>query len=147
MMINDNDVTLCGPTPHLGNEALLPCRAFLAGAGIGAGVEFVPERACLRKVGEFCAVARLRGLLPGRNDAVLLDFVKPVENWLIGEIVKLPAAQIVVASFHVADAESTIAFREERLLEEGNIFVEELLLEVLGACGNDHALAGANRRH
>ena len=40
-----------------------------------------------------------------------------------------------------------IAVREERLLQERNVFVEELLLQIFCAGGDDDALARANHRH
>src|SRR5579859_451048 len=147
MMVDDNDVAFKSAAPHLCNETFLPCRTFLAGAGIGARVELVPECAGFGQICEFGTVAGLRGLLPGSDHAVLLNLIKAVQNWLIGKIVELPSAQIIVAAFHVADAEPAVAVREERLFEKGDVLVEKLFLQVLGAGGDDHALAGADRGH
>ena len=57
MMIDDDDVALGGAAVHLGDKAFLPGAAFLAQAGVGAGVEFVPESAGLGQGREFSAVA------------------------------------------------------------------------------------------
>src|SRR5581483_9916673 len=118
-----------------------------AGAGVSACIEFVPERAGLRQIGEFGAIAGLGGLLPGSDGSILLNFIKAVQNWLVRKVVQLLATEIIVAAFHVADAERAIAIGKERLLEKWNIFVKQLLLQVLGACGNDHALSRADRWH
>ena len=74
-----------------------------------------------------------------------------MRNWLIssspfsigcvGQVVQLLAAKIIAAALHVADPQLA-----EVLLEEGNVFVEELLLQGLGAGGDDDALAGADHR-
>jgi hypothetical protein len=89
----------------------------------------------------------LGGLLPGSDGSILLNFIKAVQNWLIRKVVQFLATEIVVASFHVADAKGAIAVGEERLLKKWNIFVKQLLLQVLGAGGDDDAFARADRRH
>src|SRR5208282_360062 len=117
MMIDDDDVALGRATAHLGDEAAVVLLAFLAEAGVGAGIELVPEGACLGQFGEFGAISGLRRLLPGGDSAVVFDFFQSAEHGLIGEIDELFAAQIIVASLHVADAELAVAFGEERALE------------------------------
>ena len=89
----------------------------------------------------------LRDLLPGRDGAVVLDLLQAAEHGLIGQVVELLAAQIVVASLHVADFELAFAVGKKRLLEKRDIFMEELFLQILGSGRNDDALAGANDRH
>ncbi len=74
-----------------------------------------------------------------------------MRNWLIssspfrtgcdGQVVELLAAKIIAAALHVADAQLA-----QMLLQKRNIFVEELLLQCLGAGRDDDALAGANDR-
>ena len=113
---------------HFGDEAAVVFLAFLSEASVGAGIELVPERARLGQFGEFGAVAGARRLFPRRDGAVVFDLFESAEDGLIGEIDQLFAAEIVVASLHVADAELPVAFGEERTLECGDIFEEELLL-------------------
>ena len=69
------------------------------------------------------------------------------EHGLIGQVVELLPAQIVVAALHVADLQLAFAVGKQRLLEEGHVFEEELLLQILCAGRNDDALAGANDGH
>ena len=76
----------------------------------------------------------------------MLDLLQPTEHRLVGQVVELLAAQIVVAPFHVADAQFALAVRKKRLLEKWDILVEELFLQILRAGGDDHALAGTNHR-
>src|ERR1700676_196117 len=107
MVIDDDDVALHAAAAHLGDEAPLPLAAFLSDAGVGAGIEFVPERARLRKFGKFGAVAGRSSFLPSGDSAVLLDLFQSAKHRFIGEVVKLFAAQIIVAALHVADRETT----------------------------------------
>src|SRR5580692_3203037 len=100
MMIDDDDVALGGATAHLGNEAAIIFFAFLAETGIGAR---------LGQFGEFGAVPGLRCFLPGGDGAIVFDLFESAEHGLIGEIDELFAAKIIVASFHVADAELAIS--------------------------------------
>src|SRR5580693_4724987 len=120
MMIDDDDVALGGATAHLGNEAAIIFFAFLAETGIGARIEFVPKGARLGQFGEFGAVPGLRCFLPGGDGAIVFDLFESAEHGLIGEIDELFAAKIIVASFHVADAELAISVGKKRLLERGN---------------------------
>ena len=74
-----------------------------------------------------------------------------MRNWLISsspfstgcvrQVVKLFAAEIIAAALHVADAQFA-----QMLFEKRNVFVEQLLLQGLGAGRDDDALARANDR-
>src|SRR5437660_8519000 len=77
----------------------------------------------------------------------MLNLLKPAQHRLPREVVKLLAAQVIVASFHAADAKLAITFGKEGLLKKWNVFLEKLLLQVLGPCRNDHALTRADHRH
>ena len=147
MMVDDDDVALHRPAVHLGDEAAVPGAALLSQAGVGTGVELVPESAGFRKRCQFGLVSRLRDLLPGRDGAVVLDLLQTAEHGLIGKVIQLLAAQIVVASLHVADLELAFAVGEKRLLEKRDILMKELFLQILGSGRNDDSLAGANDGH
>ncbi len=68
------------------------------------------------------------------------DFFEAGKDGFALGVVDFLAAGVVGTALHVADAELV----GEVLLEEGDVFVEELFLEVLGA-GRDHdALGGEN---
>jgi len=138
MVIDDDQVGLKGAAAHLGDEAAAVIGACGAEAGVGAGVELVPEGGGFGEGGKLGAVAGFSDLLPLGNLAVLVDFVQSRQNGLIAEREELAAAKIVGAALHVADAQ----FAEEGF-EEGDVAEEELVLEGLGACRDDDALAGA----
>ena len=141
MMVDDDDVALGGAAAHLGNEAAVELLALRADAAIGARVELGPQMAVLRQVGQLGAVAGFGRLLPVADDAELVDLLQPVQHRLRGEVVELLAAEIIAAALHVADAQLA-----EMLAQERNVFEEELLLQGLGAGGDDDALARANDR-
>ena len=135
MVVDDDDVGLECLAPHGGDEAALPVGAGLAEAGFGAGVEFVPEGGGLGERVDFGAVAGFGGLFPGGDVVELVDLFKAVEEWVVSERVEFVAAEIIAAAFHVADLQRT-----QEGFEEGDVFEEELFLEIFGAGGDDDAL-------
>src|SRR6266550_5253683 len=147
MMIDDDDVALHRPAVHFGDKTSIPRAAFLAETGVGASVELVPERARFRQRCQLRPVARLRVLLPCSNRAIVLNLVEAARHWLIRQIVELFTTEIISAPFHVADAQLAFAVRKQRMLEKGNVFIEELLLQILCSCGDDDPFARANPRH
>src|SRR5258708_4033058 len=147
MMVDDDDVALRRPAVHFGDEALVPRTALLSQASVRARVQFVPQGARLWQRRQLRPVAARGGLLPRGNRAILLDFVQAAEHRLTCEVVELFAAQIVVSSLHVADAQLPIALGKKRLLKKWDIFVKQVLLQILGARGYEQPLAGANYRH
>ncbi len=70
------------------------------------------------------------------------DFFQAVQDRLAIGIVDLLAAGEVGAALHVTDLQRAV----EMLLQKRNVFVEKLLLKILGTRRNDHALAGQQRR-
>ena len=140
MVIDDDEVGFEGAAAHLGDEAAAVVGTSGAEAGVGAGVELVPESAGFGEGGKLSAVAGFGDALPLGNLAVLVDLVEARENGLVAEGEELAAAEVVGAALHVADAQ----FAEEGF-EERHIAEKELVLECLGAGGNNDALTGAER--
>ena len=58
------------------------------------------------------------------------------------QLIKSMQAQVVRATFHVGLRKGHAECRAER----GDVFEEDLLLEILGAGGHEHALTAQNRR-
>ena len=98
----------------------------------------LPQRARLGHSGELGAVAGFGGLLPLGNLAVLVDLFQAGKNRLVAQGDQLVAAEVVGAALHVADAQVA-----QQRFEEGNVAEVELVLQGLGAGGDDDALAGA----
>ncbi len=63
----------------------------------------------------------------------MLDLFQSAEHRLAGQIEKFLAAEIVVASLHVADAQLALCITEQRPLQRRDVLKEELLLQILRA--------------
>src|SRR5215468_9044160 len=109
MMVDDDNVTLHRPPPHLGDETSLPRAALLTQATLSSGIELVPEKACFRQRYQFRPVSGLGSFLPGRDRAVVLNFLESRQYGVFGQVIKLFPAKIVVTPLHVADAELVLA--------------------------------------
>ena len=107
----------------------------------------MPESARFRQARDLRAVTRLGMLFPFRNGLVLLDLGEFPEDRLIFEVIELLPTEIIIASFHVTDAQLTFNGRsgEQNLFQKRNIFIEELLLQILRARRDDYTFAGTNR--
>ena len=143
MVIDDDDVAFVRAPVHFGEEAALELLALLAGAEIAASVHLLPGGAGFGQRLDLGAIAGGGGLLPFADDLKVGDFFQAVQNRLAIGVVDLLAASEVGAAFHVADLQGPV----EMLLQKRNVFVEKLLLQILGAGGDHHALAGEQRRH
>ena len=107
-------------------------------ASIGAGVELAPKGTRFGHAGKLGAIAGFGFLLPLGDLAVLVDLFEAGQDGLVTEGEELVPAEVVGAALHVADAEVA-----EEGFEEGDVAEVELVLERLGAGGDDDALAGA----
>jgi hypothetical protein len=97
----------------------------------------------LREIRDFGAVAGFGGPFPFADNLKIGDFLQPCQDRFTLRVVDFLAAGVVGPAFHVADAKLI----GEVLLQEGNVFEEELFLKVLRAGGNDDALTGQDRGH
>src|SRR5215469_6277654 len=147
VMVHDDDVALHRPPVHLGDEAFLERTAPLPQAGVGARIQLPPQGARLGQRCQLRPVASPSRLLPGGDRPVLLNRIEPIQHRLIRQVVELFPAQIVVTPLHVADVQLAFAMGKKRLLEGGDVLVEKLLLQILGAGGNDDAFSGSNHGH
>src|ERR1700733_12976476 len=143
MVIDDDDVALVRAAVHFGEKAALELLALLAGAEFAAGVHLQPGGTGLGQRFDLGAIASSGGLLPFANNLKVGDFFQAVENGFAVGVVDLLTAREVSAAFHVADLQGPI----EMFLQERDVFVKKLLLQILGAGGNDDALAREQRRH
>ena len=150
MMIHNDDVAFDRLAPHFRDEAAFPLAAILPQAGVRARIQLVPQHAGFGKFGQLGAVARLRSFFPRHHRAILLNLVKSAQHRLLGQVVKLLAAQIVVATLHVTNRKPSARSRQpakQRLLQKRHILVKKLFLQILRSRGDDHALARANYGH
>jgi hypothetical protein len=138
VVVDDDDVAFGGTLPHQREKAAVKLLALLSSAKVAARVELRPDRAVFRQCPDLAAVAGFGGLLPIADDFEIHHLFKTVENGLLLAVVELLAAEVVLAPFHVAHAQRF----GEVLLQKGDVLEVELLLQVLGAGGDHHALAG-----
>ena len=142
VVVDDDDVAFLGALVHQGEEAALEVGALLPGAQLAARVELGPGRAVLGQLPDLGAVAEFGGLFPLADNLEIGDLFEAGKHRLLIGVVDFLAAGVIVAALHVADLERP----REVFLEERHVLEEELFLKVLGARGNDDALARKQRR-
>ena len=137
VVVDDDDVALGGPLVHQGDEAALEIGTLLAGAQVAARVHFGPRGGVFGQGLDFRAVAEFGGLLPFADDFEIGHLFQAGEHGLFFGVVDFLPAGVVIAALHVADFQRP----REMLLEKRDVFEKQLLLEILGAGGDHHALA------
>src|SRR6476469_2948191 len=119
MVVDDDDVTLSRAAVHLRDKATVPLLAFLSGAALRARVKLLPKLCGFRQTFQFGAVTALGRLFPFGDLAVLLNLLQSAQHWLVRKIVKLLPTKIIIAAFHVANAQlPQMLFQEWDILEE-----------------------------
>ena len=142
MMIHDHEIRGGGALAHARDEALVVPRALGAEAGLGGCGDLVPEGQVLREVLQLGAIAGL-----GARRPLFDDRKKDVMNYrragrAASQLIHPVQAEIVRAALHVGRGERD----PERVTQRRNVLEVDLLLEVLGAGRDEHALAAENRR-
>ncbi len=143
VMIHDDDVALVRAPVHLGQKAALELLALLARAQVAPSVQLLPSGARFGQRLDLGAIARGGGLLPLADDLKIGHFFQTAQHGLALGVVDLLPAGEVRAALHVTDLQRPV----EMLLQERNVFVEKLLLQILGPGGHHHALARKQRGH
>ncbi len=87
------------------------------------------------------AIAGFGGLFPVANDLEIRDLFQAAQHRLLLGVVDLLAAGVVGAALHVGRAQLSHV-----LLQKGDVLEVELLLQILGAGGDDDAFAGKDGR-
>ncbi len=143
MVVDDDDIGFRGALVHQGDKAALILLALRSRAEFGARVDLAPGSAVLGKSSNFRPVPRLRGQLPVANNLKVRDFFQPRKRGRILRVIDLLAAGVVAAALHVTDPQRPV----ENVFQKGNVAKEKLLLEGLGAGGNNHPALRQQRRH
>ena len=138
VVVDDDDVRRQRPALHFGDETAFELGAFLAGAEFAAGVHLGPGGGGFRERLDLGPVAGFRVLFPLADDLEIGDLFQAGEDRLPLGVVDLLAAGVVGPALHVADAKLV----GEVLLQERDVFEEQLLLKVFGAGGDHDPLAG-----
>ena len=135
MMIDDNHVRFVRPLVHCGDEAILEFGALLAGAGIAPRVEPMPQIGVIGQKIQLSAIASLRQFLPVANLREPVHLIHALQHLLSGHHMHFVPAEKIVSPLH----QRHFQFRRKMFLQEGNVLVEELLLERFRGRGNHHA--------
>ena len=140
-MIHDDEVRVLRALVHGGDEAAVEFRALLAGAQIAARVDAIPKVGVVGKKSEFVAIAGFGKLRPVANLREPVHFVDALQHRLPVHLVHLLTAQKIGAALH----QRGFQVGSEMLLQERDVFLEELLLQRFRGRRNDHAPSAANR--
>ncbi len=109
--------------------------AGLADAVLAGGGDLAPEVHAVGQVLDLAAVAGLGARGPGLDGAEERDLVQPAEAARLREGTEAQQAEVVPAALHHRD----VQVAAERPGQERDVLADELLLQVLGAGGDDHA--------
>ncbi len=143
VVIHDDEVGFLRALVHGGDETLLKFGALLAAAEVAARVDAVPEFRVVGKKRELAAIAGFGQLAPVANLREPVDFVHAFQDGLAFHLMHFLPAQKIGAALH----QRRLQVGREVLLQEGNILLEELLLQRFRGGGDHHAPAAANRRN
>ena len=126
---------------HPRDEAVVVARTLGSETRFGGRRHLAPEREVLGQIFELGTIAGFRALRPvadDRQEDVVSRRAGPA-----GELIELVQAQIVRAALHARSGEGNA----QRFTQSGNVLEENLLLKVLGARGDEDALAAQDRRN
>ena len=142
MVVHHHDVGFECRLAHARDEAGVEQRARLADAVLARGRDLAPEVDAVRHVGDLGPVAGLGLGRPRLDGPVDRQLFEPPEAAGLAEGGEAQQAQVVGSALHHRDAQ----LASERLREQRQVLLDELLLQVLGA-GRDHdAPLGKHRR-
>ena len=141
VMVDDDEVGFQGALAHARDPAGVEVGAGLPDAVLAGRGDLAPEVGAVGQVLDLAAVARLRPRGPGLDGAEEGDLVEAAEAARLAERLVAEEAEVVAAALHDRDAEVAA----EGAGQERDVLAEELLLEVLGAGGDDDAAAQLHR--
>ena len=140
-MVHHHDVRLHRLGARLEYEAFLVVGAFLSQATVARGSHLHPDRRILRHVRQPALVARVADLGVLLDPAQMLDVFARLEH-----AVRFGARQMVVAQVVRASLEQRHRNRRlQRIAHHRQVFLEQLVLQVLGAGRDDHLAAREQR--
>jgi hypothetical protein len=143
VMVHHHDFRLGPALAHLGDVAALVLGALLADAVLAGGRDLTPEVHGVGQAIDLRPVPGHRFLRPFFNDAEERDLVHLLELARRLEGGEPQPAEVVAPALH--QGHSHVA--AQGLGHEGNVFVHKLVLQVLGAGGDDDALPRRDRGH
>ena len=127
MMVDDDHVRFGGALAHLRDETFVVPFALGAEARVRGRRDVVPERHVLRQILQLRAIAGFslrRPLADDRQEDVVCGGTDAVVD-----LIETMETEVIRATFHIGRRKRDA----ERLPQRGNVFEEDLLLEILGA--------------
>ena len=147
MVIHHHHFRLHGGLARLHHEARIVLAALGTEAVLAGGYRHRPCARAFRHVRQFGFVAAAPAVetaIGKAADDLDMPGLVPIQETAVGDgIVKVMQADIVGAAFQQGGAHRNF----QRFSNRRNIAVIELVLQCLGAGGNDHLAAGTQRRH
>ncbi len=141
VVVHDHEVGLERALAHPRHEARVEQRARLADAVLARRRDLAPELDAVRHVLDLGAVPGLREGGPRLHRAEDRDLLEAAEGTRLAEGGEAQQAEVVRPALHDRDAQ----LAAEGAGEDRDVLLDELLLEVLGAGGDDHAAAELDR--
>ena len=144
VMVDDDDVGVERLLPRLQHEAVVVKRAVAAEAIVARRRDERPDRRVFRHVGELAAVAA-RARARERDD--LRQVARIVARWQAGR--RSPRARDGGGrrSWRAPSSSASVAGIAQRIAHHRQVALEELVLQRLGARGDDHLAAVEQRRN
>ena len=143
VVIDDDDVGFLRGAARLDHEAVVEERAIAAEAVFRGRSHPRPQRRILGQLGKFGAIATLRRLRPGMDRLQLADLLTVAEMAFAARLFEAMQAKVIGAALEQGRGQG----RAEHAAHTRQIAMEQLVLQRLGAGGDDHALARDHCRH
>ncbi len=143
VMIDHHDVGFLRAPPRLDHEAVVEKRAFRAQAVLRGRGHTRPQRRGLRHLGEFRAITAARAAAPRADRLQIICLRARFELPVLRGLLQPIQAQVIGASFQ----QRGIDFDAQHRTHPRQIAMEQLILQIARAGGNDHALARQQRGH
>jgi len=143
MVIDHHQVGRHRLAPRLHDEAVLVVRAILAEAIFAGRGSVVPDRRVFRDFQAFRLVAALRHLGEDRDAARVGGILASQETAVGQRAFEMVGTDVIGPPLEQGDPDR----RLQGIAHHRQVLVEQLVLQGLGAGGNDHLAARAQRRH
>ena len=133
VMVDYDHVGLLRFLAGLHHETVVVILALAAHAGVAGRCHQIPHQRVFRNAGQFRLIAGRRGLDEARNLAQVSDVLARSQPAVLLRALEVEMAQVIGATLQQRDRDRRI----ERTAHGRNVAQEKLVLQVLGAGGND----------
>ena len=141
VVVDDDDVAVGRAVPQSGYVTTFELGALFAGAILTSRGDAFPKIEAVGRSGNLRPVSRFRHARPAFHRLEMARFLEEAERRLHRELGVSRQAEIVPAAFHETGGERYF----QRLPQQRNVLVEELLLKVFRARRDYHSLPRQHR--